>query len=222
MAAQLFENTNFLAVDKRGGFLSVPSRLRDQDPRPCEIIEWSKNKQVRLWAIHRLDEEVSGVLLFAKTPEAHRTANQWFEKRLVRKTYEALTESAEENFKVNEKLVWKSKLLRGKKRAYEKEFGKESITEAILIGKDLGTSLWKLSPLTGRSHQLRFEMAKHGFPILGDELYGSKTPSPIPSAIALRAIELDLRNCPERETLGLPEKLGVSSLLNWWKENKSS
>ncbi len=222
MAVQLFENTNFLAVDKRAGFLSVPSRLGDQDPRSCEITEWSQEKQIRLWAIHRLDEEVSGVLLFAKTPDAHRIANGWFEKRCVRKSYEALTDVAEKSFQSGEKLVWKSKLLRGKKRAYEKEFGKEAITEATLVGKDSDKSLWKLAPLTGRSHQLRFEMAKHGFPILGDELYGSKCPLGIPNAIALRAIELDFNGCPDREKVGLPEKLRVSSLVDWWKENKSA
>lgn len=218
MAMQLFENTNFLVVDKRAGFLSVPSRLRDQDSRPCEITEWSKNKQIRLWAIHRLDEEVSGVLLLARTPEAHRIANAWFENRLVRKSYEAFTEPAEESFKPNEKLIWKSKLLRGKKRAYEKDFGKEAITEAVLLKKETGKSLWSLSPLTGRSHQLRFEMAKHGFPILGDELYGSKSASVVSGAIALRAVELDFSRCLERERLGLPEKLTVTSLTDWWKE----
>lgn len=217
MAAQLFENTNFLVVDKRPGFLSVPSRLGEKEVRPCEIAQWSKAKQIRLWAVHRLDEEVSGVLLFAKTAEAHRIANSWFEKRLVHKTYEALTESPDDKFKPQEKLVWKSRLLRGKKRAYERDFGKESVTEATF----LGNSLWRLSPLTGRSHQLRFEMAKHGFPVLGDELYGSKIEPAIPGAIALRSVELNLSHCSERQALGLPEKLGAEGILQWWKvENK--
>ncbi|MFM8269534.1 MAG: pseudouridine synthase [Pseudomonadota bacterium] len=214
MAVQLFENTNFLVVDKRPGFLSVPSRLGDKDERPCEISEWSKLKEARLWAVHRLDEEVSGVLLFAKTAEAHRIANGWFENRLVHKMYEALTESAESKFKINEKQIWKSRLLRGKKRAYERDFGKESVTEATF----LGNGLWRLSPLTGRSHQLRFELAKHGFPVLGDELYGSKTASVIPGAIALRSIELDFSDCSERLALGLPEKVRAEGVPQWWKE----
>lgn len=216
MGLQIFENTNFLAVDKRPGFLSVPSRMGEKEDRPCEIIDWTRKKQFRLWAIHRLDEQVSGILLFAKTAEAHRVANGWFEKRLAHKTYEALTEAADKSFKPNEKLVWKSRLLRGKKRAYEREFGKEAITEAVF----LGNGLWKLFPLTGRSHQLRFELSKHGFPILGDSLYGSKEPSPISGAIALRAVELDFSQCPEKEAFGLPQKIKTEGILEWWKEKK--
>jgi len=206
-----------LAVEKRPGFLSVPSRLGEKEERPCEITDWSRKKQVRLWAIHRLDEEVSGVLLFAKTADAHRMANHWFEKRLVHKTYEALTENVENQFPTEQKIIWKSHLLRGKKRAYERDFGKEAITEAMW----LGDGFWKLSPLTGRSHQLRFELAKHGFPILGDELYGSKVAPLIPGAIALRAVELDFCECPEGKALGLPEKLQVSGILSWWKGTSS-
>lgn len=220
----MFENEHFLIVEKRCGYLSVPSRLRDAETRPCELQFWKKEKGMRLWAIHRLDEEVSGVLMFAKNSDSHRIANNWFEKKQIQKTYEALTEPAGLKFPVSSVQVWKSRLLRGKKRAYEREFGKESLTQATHL-KEVQFhekfSLWELHPITGRSHQLRFELAKHGFPVLGDELYGSKSKLKIPNAIALRAVKLELRGCPEREKLGLPEILEVSHLSDWVRENQA-
>jgi tRNA pseudouridine32 synthase/23S rRNA pseudouridine746 synthase len=66
-----------------------------------------------------------------------------------------------------------------------------------------GTLKWKLEPITGRSHQLRFEMAKHGFPIDGDALYGSKREYPRPG-IALRASEIHFNQVPSKELMGLP------------------
>lgn len=219
----MFENEHFLVIEKRCGYLSVPSRFKEAETRPCELTFWKKEKGVRLWAIHRLDEEVSGVLLFAKNPDAHRIANLWFEKKHIHKTYEALTEPVGANFPVSQVQVWKSRLLRGKKRAYERPYGKESLTEALYL-KDIQFqetfSLWQLNPITGRAHQLRFELAKHGFPILGDELYGSQKKLSIPHGIALRAVKLDLSDCPERKSLGLPEVLKVPSLSDWIRENQ--
>jgi len=220
-AMQIFENNDFLAVDKRSGFLSVPSRLGEADSRPCEMRVWSKALGIRLWAVHRLDEEVSGILLFAKTSEAHRSANTWFEKKEIKKLYEALTEEVHGQ-EPGIKNLWKSTLLRGKKRAYERSFGKESVTEAILDKPEASCpsnrSQWKLSPLTGRSHQLRFEMSKHGYPICGDSLYGSSIQLNKPETIALRAVELDFSNCQDREKFSLPEKISVPGLLLWMKQ----
>jgi tRNA pseudouridine32 synthase/23S rRNA pseudouridine746 synthase len=215
----MFENEHFFAVDKRPGYLTVPSRFKEKDSRPCEMTEWMSEKKIRLWAIHRLDEEVSGILLFAKSAQAHQVANTWFEKRIIQKTYQALSRPVSHLEKPSGKLVWKSRLLRGKKRAYEREFGKEAITEAEFLknteinGREF--SLWNLFPLTGRSHQLRFEMAKHGFVILGDTLYGAKEELNNRQSIALRAIELNLSHCPERELFQLPKCLKTSELINW-------
>lgn len=217
----IFENEYFLVVDKRPGFLSVPSRQKE-DLRKCELFEWSQRLNQQLWPVHRLDEKVSGLLMFAKTKGAHQTANSWFEKRKIKKTYQALTCEVDFQFTEDQTFLWTSYLLRGKKRAYEKDFGKEAKTEAILLkrqivwGKQI-VSLWELHPLTGRSHQLRFELAKQGYPVLGDELYGSSQELPISQAIALRATMLDFTHCEKFESLGISEKVIASSLLDWMK-----
>lgn len=218
----IFNNEHFLAVDKRPGFLSVPSRIGELDSRPCEGIEWQEKLKTRLFPVHRLDEEVTGILLFAKSDTAHREASLWFEHRQVAKEYEALTETGEKTYEPGQKFTWKSKLLRGKKRAYEKEFGKPSVTEAEFKGPGfLPESLaWHLKPLTGRPHQLRFEMYKHHHPIVGDSLYGATSKFGTELGTALRAVRLDLSRCDARERYGLPEELKVDSLHEWFKRNQ--
>ncbi|MBS1983183.1 MAG: RNA pseudouridine synthase, partial [Bdellovibrionales bacterium] len=69
----VFENPHFLAADKAPGWLSVPSRLGADDARPCVGRELEKTHG-RVWPVHRLDLEVSGLILFARNAEAHRAA----------------------------------------------------------------------------------------------------------------------------------------------------
>lgn len=205
----VLETPDFIAVDKLAGTLTTPSRHQAEDSRICLGLQLQSLKGIQIFPVHRLDFEVSGLVLFAKNAKAHAKANFWFENHLVQKTYEAWTDGDPEDMSVGTELRWKNKLLRGKRRAYESPHGKES--ETIAVFKNYGESClkWELHPLTGRPHQLRVHLAQHGFPILGDELYGSKTPYK-PEAIALRAVELDFSKVSDR--LGLPEKIRVEGL----------
>lgn len=208
-----------MAVDKPGGMLSVPSRHAAEDVRGVVGKALSEELGIRLWPTHRLDFEVSGPLLFAKNSSAHATANGWFERREVRKEYEALTVVRGESLELGKMKVWKSRLLRGKKRAYEKPFGKESVTEVVPIKADLvfdkNCLLWMVHPLTGRPHQIRFEFAKHGTPIWGDELYGSEEKFPLNNAIALRAVSLGFEKCVDYQKLNLAPEIRASGVVEW-------
>ena len=204
----LFENPHFVAVDKPVGWLTVPGRTGADDPRPCLGRELESQLKARVYPVHRLDAEVSGLVLFARGPRAHRAANAWFESHTVRKTYEALTEGDATAPVPNETIEWRSNLLRGKKRAYESSHGKPAITRATYIGPHRGSLLWKLEPLTGRSHQLRVHLASHGFPIVGDTLYGARL-ALATGGIALRAVRLDFSACADARTFDLPDRLQV-------------
>lgn len=219
----IFENNRFIAVDKPAGMLSVPGRMGESDPRPClgralaARLRATGAPEKNVWPVHRLDAEVSGLILFAKDAEAHRAANAWFESRRVHKFYEAWTENnaAAASVPAGEPIEWRSRLLRGKRRAYGSEHGKEAVTRAFRLGANeyRGAKIerWRLEPLTGRPHQLRYELARHGRPILGDALYGS-TVSFNEGAIALRAVRLDLSLCEDAPRFGLPRELEAASL----------
>ena len=216
----VFQNENILALDKPSGWLSVYSRMGINDPRPCLSAEVEKPLQIRSYPVHRLDLEVSGLIIYAKNAATHRAWSQLFEKHEVQKTYHALTELAPEKIEFQKEQVWISNLVRGKKRTFEAHHGQWSKTVAIaqkIIDYNTQTVLfWHLLPVTGRSHQLRFHLTSHGYPILGDALYGSKI-SYNENAIALRAISLSLADPEKILGLGLSEtefkeKLSVKPL----------
>lgn len=207
----IFENSHFIIVDKAPNVLSVPSRMGEDDSRAClgKILETDLQKTI--YPVHRLDFEVQGLIMFALTPEAQKAGNAWFEKKEIQKIYSALSISSG-SFKVGVNYEWKSKLLRGKKRAYESPHGKDSLTIARLISVDeSGRSHWELEPVTGRSHQLRFELFRHDEPIVGDALYGS-TQSFNSEGIALRAFKIDFSKIKNREKFSLPENISIKKL----------
>lgn len=202
----LFQNENFVIVDKPPLTLSVPARFADDD-RPVVGTILQQQLKVQVFPTHRLDFEVSGLLLFALSAPAHSQANQWFEHKSIQKTYQAFSAGIAP---AESKMQWRSQLLRGKKRAYESPVGKESLTQACFIKKCESYLLWDLQPITGRAHQLRYEMAKHGFPIVGDVLYGST--ETWPQGIALRAYKIDFP--VQAKEWDLPEKFEIAGWLN--------
>lgn len=211
----IFQNEFFVMIDKNSGYLSVPSRFPDRDQRLVAGIELEKQLGQKVFPVHRLDCEVSGILMFALQAEAHKEANSIFEKHQVQKTYQALT-SAQAGIQIPEigkMFTWKAKVLRGKKRSYESPHGKLSVTEAIFQGlhNEKGQYRWTLKPITGRSHQLRFDLSRHGFPIIGDVLYGGNDIGK-PEEIQLRACEIEFSNDDFCEKWKLPKQLKVVGL----------
>lgn len=215
----VFENSHFVICDKPAGVLSTPSRMGAEDERNCLGIALQKQLGVQIYPVHRLDFEVSGLVMYAKSADAHRKSNAWFEHKTVSKTYRALTtpqdfshipdnvKNSRQKFAVSEgqQFEWKSRILRGKRRAYESPEGKDSLTLAQYLGvNDKGYLQWDLQPVTGRSHQLRFDLSRHGFPIVGDTLYGSKVVWTDKDAIALRAFKIDFTKAPGAQELQLP------------------
>ena len=208
----LFQNEHFVVVRKPAGWLSVPSRDKE-DPRPCVGLELQKQLACHLLPCHRLDFEVSGLLMFAKASDAHRSANQWFEHHSITKFYAALTQGEIDiagKFKV--KQLVKSNLVRGKKRTFSAPHGQPAETYIQFIEtrtiNNIPVFFWHLEPLTGRSHQLRFEMSRLQSPILGDQLYGSNY-FVGEHTIALQAVGIDFRNASNHAHYGLPDIIKI-------------
>lgn len=208
----LFQNEFVIVLDKPAGVLTTPPRFQE-DSREVLGLSLQRYLGQQIYPVHRLDYEVSGLVLYALSENAHRAFNKKFESRGVYKTYQAFSaqerlspkvqgqEKVEspmtnlEEIPIGQRLTWNSKILRGKKRSFESPAGAPSTTEVIrhpeMAHTVLGTVIpWSLFPMTGRPHQLRFEMYKHGFPILNDLLYSGAPVQGWQNRIALRSVSL--------------------------------
>lgn len=201
----LFQDADAVAVFKEAGYLSVPDRssMNPATAGANKIAEGTLNRPVigrmleeqlgvRLFPVHRLDFDVSGILIFAKNAAAQRVYSRAFETRTATKLYSAWTEFDDKQ-RLQEKLEVRQKIHRGKKRSFVADHGKEAITflwprEQIEVGGSC-FQRWDLEPKTGRSHQLRLALLSLGLPIVGDQLYGSKR-SLLPNGIALSSVRL--------------------------------
>ena len=124
----------------------------------------------RLFPVHRLDKDVSGVILFAKTAEAHRYLNGEFEKRRVRKTYLAVCHGViEKNRGVINAPI---REFGSGRMGVDRERGKPAATEFRVVDRRGRFSVVHAYPLTGRRHQIRVHLYSIGHPVVGDRKYG--------------------------------------------------
>jgi len=166
----LFENADILAVNKPEGLASIPEGGKDKD---CLLSLLSTRFQERLYVVHRLDKEVSGVILLARNTAAHKYLNDQFSHGSVSKTYVALTHGIIEEASG---LIDKPLRQFGSGRmGVDLERGKPSTTEFHVTERLEAYTLVEAHPLTGRRHQIRVHFYSIGHPIVGDLRYGDKT-----------------------------------------------
>jgi tRNA pseudouridine32 synthase/23S rRNA pseudouridine746 synthase len=168
----LYEDPELLFVDKPAGLLSVPGK--GEGLADCLLTRLERAfPTVRL--VHRLDRDTSGVMVFAMTPHAQRHLGQQFEARKVKKTYLARVAGrlSPATGEVDLPLIvdWPNR----PRQMVSLETGKPSLTSWKVVRATDEESRVRLSPHTGRSHQLRVHMLALGHPILGDTLYAPET-----------------------------------------------
>ena len=166
----LFVDDALLVVDKPAGLLSVPGRL---DQHKDSMILRLQDVYPDALTVHRLDMDTSGLLVYARGAANHRALSKAFEVRKVLKTYEALVWGAPEASKGKIELPLMRDWPNRPKQKVDMLDGKPSETLWELISQDDGHARVRLTPVTGRTHQLRVHMAAIGHGILGDCFYGS-------------------------------------------------
>ncbi|MGB8691106.1 MAG: pseudouridine synthase, partial [Microcoleus sp.] len=171
----IYEDKWLIAVNKPSGLLSVPGRYLSNQDSVMSRLRNLLADGLDITAVHRLDGETSGILLLAKDKETQKKLSLQFEKRLVRKVYEAVL-SGMVNIKVGSIALplWGDPENRPVQQV-NFERGKPSVTEFQVIGREINCDRVEFLPLTGRTHQLRVHAADVrglGIPILGDRLYG--------------------------------------------------
>lgn len=195
----VYQDEELLLLDKPSGLLSVPGK--SEAHKDClELRAQSRFPSAK--TVHRLDMDTSGLLLMGRGDAAHRYLSIGFERRLVQKTYIALVFGHMEN---NEGLVDQPLICDWPNRPRQKidhEVGKSSQTEWRVIGIEGNNTRVELTPLTGRSHQLRVHMASLGHPILGDKFYAHDEAKVAAPRLMLHAQSLSFRHPKDGERVG--------------------
>lgn len=180
-----------VVIDKPYGLLSVPGRdPANRDCAPSRLYD----EFGTLLIVHRLDLDTSGLMIFARTPDAHRHLNRQFEKRETEKFYEALVWGLPSNDEGSIDLPicvdWPNR----PRKIIDYANGKQALTHYHVMQRDTerNVSRVELRPVTGRSHQLRVHMAEIGHPILGCPFYAHEEAKAASSRLTLHARELRL------------------------------
>ncbi|MEP1767009.1 MAG: pseudouridine synthase [Sulfitobacter sp.] len=159
-----------ILVNKPAGLLSVPGR--GEHMADCLLTRVQAAFADAL-LVHRLDRDTSGVMIFAMTPYAQRHLGLQFEKRMTKKTYVARVWGVpeEKTGTIDLPLIvdWPNR----PRQMVCHETGKSAQTDWRMTKNEGTTARMRLTPHTGRSHQLRVHMLSIGHPILGDPFYAT-------------------------------------------------
>jgi tRNA pseudouridine32 synthase/23S rRNA pseudouridine746 synthase len=174
----LYQDEHLIALNKPSGLTSVPGKgIHAQDSLTTRILAQFPDAPKHP-AVHRLDMDTSGIMLFGLTPEAHKSVSRQFENRETRKEYIALLDGELTTQSGHIELPFRLDVDNRPHQIYDPVHGKMGITDWELLEVKNDTSRVLFKPLTGRTHQLRVHAAHYkglGTPIIGDTLYGSGT-----------------------------------------------
>ncbi|WP_100643756.1 bifunctional tRNA pseudouridine(32) synthase/23S rRNA pseudouridine(746) synthase RluA [Alteromonas facilis] len=164
----LYRDSDVLVVEKPSGLLSVKGRAEAHfDSIQTRVMKVYPTASI----VHRLDMATSGILLMALNKAANRELSRQFQQREVHKTYFARVFGHPQNDTGRIELPLICDWPNRPKQMVDHEHGKPSTTDYQVVKRDQYSTLVQLSPITGRSHQLRVHMQALGHPILGDRLY---------------------------------------------------
>lgn len=159
---------DIVVLDKPSGLLSVAGK----DPRLSDCLEARVKERYPTAAMaHRLDKDTSGILVMALNKKALAHVGQQFEKRKTEKTYIARVWGQVEGESGVIDLPLATDWLNKPRQRVDHERGRPSQTEWKVIGREANATRMQLTPLTGRTHQLRVHMMALGHVILGDAFY---------------------------------------------------
>ena len=173
----IHEDGDVLVVDKPAGLLTIATERERERTAYRLLRDWAAargTRSSRLFIVHRLDRETSGLIVFAKSEAAKKHLQAQFAMRTAERVYVALVEGslAQSEGSLISRLVEDRSL---RVRAVERGNGKPAITRYRVLEGRRATTLLELSLVTGRRAQIRAQLAAAGHPIVGDARYGART-----------------------------------------------
>jgi 23S rRNA pseudouridine1911/1915/1917 synthase len=191
---RIFEDDSVIVVDKPPGLLTMATETERSKTLYAELRARANSKRPpeKIFIVHRLDREASGLLVFAKTIEAKERLQDQFKDHSAGRTYIALAEG-----RVTPDLFTIRSLLAENTahRVYstrDSHIGKLAVTHVRVLKQGAKTALLEVRLETGRKHQIRVHLAERGNPISGDRIYGRRS-SQI-GRLALHGAKLEFRH----------------------------
>lgn len=172
----LYEDRDVIIVDKAPGLLTMGTDREKMNTAYYGITDYVRKgnpkSHARVFIVHRLDREVSGILLFAKSEAAKNNLQTQWER--VEKRYLALVHGTPREPEGTFTSYLVENGVHNVHSTANPELGKLSQTAYKLLGHSKGISLLEINLLTGRKHQIRVQLADNNLPIVGDDKYGGK------------------------------------------------
>lgn len=188
----IYEDKDIIVINKPSGLLTVATEKEKNKTAYHLVMEYlkKKNKNNRIFIIHRLDKDTSGIIMFAKNERAKHLYQDNWNDIVKKRCYYAVIDGKMEN----KEGTIKSYLKENGNMVYsvKDRSGKLAITEYKVLKERKNISLLDINLKTGRKNQIRVHMKENKTPILGDLKYGEK--SKLINRLALHAYKLELIN----------------------------
>lgn len=187
----LYEDAGLIVIQKPAGLLSIGTE-KEKHRTAYRILSdhlQSRDPRSRLWIVHRLDRDTSGVLLFAKDEGLKNALQDGWNDLVRERRYYAVVEGED----LPDSGVCRSRLIENRQhRVYstKRDEGKEAVTRYRVMSRRRGYSLLDVALETGRKNQIRAHLSELGHPVAGDEKYGAGS-DPM-GRLALHAWQLSL------------------------------
>lgn len=175
----LYEDKYIVVVDKPAGLVVHPGAGKEKATVVSALLGHTKLSPIgaptRPGVVHRLDKDTSGIMVLAKTREAHRRLAEAFSGRELEKEYMAIIQGHIVNRKGRiEVAIERDKIHRKRMKATSADKGRMAVSLFEVVEYLESATLVRVKILTGRTHQIRVHMAFTGHPLLGDTTYGGK------------------------------------------------
>ena len=161
---------HILVINKPAGLPVLPDGWDKQAPYLVKMLEAEYGK---IFVVHRLDKTTSGVMVAARTAEAHRSLNIQFEKHEIEKIYHALMVGVPRWDEKITKFPLRVNVGHKHRTMVDDHSGVRSETRLKILRRGPSSVLLEAQPMTGRTHQIRVHAYALGFPLLGDALYSA-------------------------------------------------